>query len=128
MTFDISKKVSTNFNDTLGQVADALKGEGFGIISEIDLKDKFREKLQVDFRNYKILGACNPAYAHEAIGMEDKIGLMLPCNVLVQEHENGQVEVSAINPLASIGNLGNAELMKLAELITQKLRAAINKL
>lgn len=125
MQYDISKQVKSSFSDTLNAVTNELKKEGFGIISEIDLTAKFREKLNIDFRNYRILGACNPEFAHRAIGMEDKIGLMLPCNVLVQEHANGSVEVSAINPLQSIGNIGNPELAELADDVTDRLKKVI---
>jgi uncharacterized protein (DUF302 family) len=90
MSYNISKKAEGTFDDTIIKVTGELKKEGFGIISEIDLKEKFKEKLNVDFRNYKILGACNPAIAYKAIQQEDKIGIMLPCNILIQEHENGK--------------------------------------
>ena len=125
MQYDISKQVKSSFSDTLNAVTNELKKEGFGIISEIDLTAKFREKLNIDFRNYRILGACNPEFAHRAIGMEDKIGLMLPCNILVQEHANGSVEVSAIDPLQSIGNIGNPELAELADDVTDRLKKVI---
>ena len=125
MQYDISKQVKSGFRDTMEAVTNELKKEGFGIISEIDLTAKFREKLNIDFRNYRILGACNPEFAHRAIGMEDKIGLMLPCNILVQEHTDGSVEVSAINPLQSIGNLGNPALAELAEDVTHRLKKVI---
>ena len=105
MNYNISKKVDSNFQDTISKVTNELQNEGFGIITEIDLQNKFKEKLGIDFRNYKILGACNPAMAYMAIEIEDKIGTMLPCNIVVQEHENGEVEVSAINPMSSIGQL-----------------------
>lgn len=128
MSYNISKKVEGTFGETIIKVTEELKKEGFGIISEIDLKEKFKEKLNVDFRNYRILGACNPALAFKAIQQEDKIGTMLPCNILVQEHENGEVEVSAINPLASIGALNNESLQSIAAKITSKLKAAIENI
>lgn len=128
MSYNISKKVEGSFDDTVNKVTEELKKEGFGIISEIDLKEKFKEKLNVDFRNYKILGACNPALAFKAIQQEDKIGTMLPCNILIQEHENGEVEVSAINPLASIGAVNNESLQSIAEEVTSKLRVAIENI
>lgn len=128
MSYNISKKVEGSFDDTINKVTQELKKEGFGIITEIDLKDKFKEKLDVDFRNYKILGACNPALAYKAIQQEDKIGTMLPCNILVQEHENGEVEVSAINPLQSIGAVDNEKLQSLAEEVSGKLKEMINHL
>ena len=128
MSYNISKKVEGSFDDTVNKVTEELKKEGFGIISEIDLKEKFKEKLNVDFRNYKILGACNPALAFKAIQHEDKIGTMLPCNILIQEHENGEVEVSAINPLASIGAVNNESLQSIAAEVTSKLRVAIENI
>lgn len=128
MTYDISKIVSMSFKDTVDRVTSELQKEGFGIITEIDLKSKFSEKLGKDFRNYKILGACNPKLAFEAIQKESHIGVMLPCNVLVQEHESGEVEVSAINPMQSIGVAGNPELTSLAEDVTNKLKSALEKI
>ncbi len=128
MNYNISKKVEGTFDDTINKVTEELKKEGFGIISEIDLKEKFKEKLNVNFRNYKILGACNPALALKAIEQEDKIGTMLPCNILVQEHENGEVEVSAINPLASIGAVNNESLQSIAEEVTSKLKVVIENI
>lgn len=118
MDYPISKKVTTSFNDTVNRVTSELQKEGFGIITEIDLRSKFREKLGKDFRNYKILGACNPKLAYEAIQKESHIGVMLPCNLLVQEHEDGRIEVSAINPMQSIGVIGNSELEGMATQIS----------
>ena len=128
MSYNISKKVEGTFEDVINKVTEELKNEGFGIISEIDLKNKFKEKLNVDFRNYKILGACNPSLAYKAIQQEDKIGTMLPCNILVQEHEGGDVEVSAINPLESIGAVDNASLQSIAAEVSGKLSAVIDRL
>lgn len=127
MTYDISKTVSTSFNETVERVAFELQKEGFGIITEIDLKAKFSEKLGKEFRNYKILGACNPKLAFEAVQKESHIGVMLPCNVLVQEHE-GEVEVSAINPMQSIGVVGNPELNQLAEEVSNRLKSALDRI
>ncbi len=128
MTYDISKSVSTSFEDTVDRVTSELQKEGFGIITEIDLKSKFSEKLGKDFRKYKILGACNPKLAFEAIQKESHIGVMLPCNVLVQEHESGEVEVSAINPMQSIGVVGNPDLTLLAKDVTSKLKSALERI
>jgi len=127
MAYDISKTVNTSFQETIDHVTSELQEEGFGIITSIDLKSKFKEKLGKDFRNYTILGACSPKLAFEAIQKESHIGVMLPCNVLIQEHENGTVEVSAINPMQSIGVAGNPELNSLAEEVTKKLKAALEK-
>ena len=128
MDFHFSKRTTYNFPEAKSKVTEELKKEGFGIITEIDLKDKFKEKLNVDFRNYTILGACNPMLAHKAISQEDKIGIMLPCNFLLQEHENGDVEVSAINPLASIGAIGNEKLQPLADEVSKKIKVIIDRL
>lgn len=128
MSYNISKKVKGSFDETIQKVTDELKKEGFGIISEIDLKEKFKEKLNLHFRNYTIFGACNPALAYKAIQQEDKIGTMLPCNVLIQEHENGVVEVSAINPLESIGAVNNERLQSLAAEVSSKLQAVMDTL
>ena len=128
MNYNINKKISGSFPEAIAKIREALKTEGFGIISEIDLKDKFKEKLNVDFRNYTILGACNPKLAYEAIQQEDKIGVMLPCNVLVQEHANGEVEVAAINPLTSIGAVKNDKLESLASEVSNKLETALQSI
>ncbi|WP_018613987.1 DUF302 domain-containing protein [Segetibacter koreensis] len=128
MSYNISKKMDGTFDEVIKKVTEELKKEGFEIISEIDLKDKFKEKLNVDFRNYKILGACNPALAYKAIEQEDKIGTMLPCNILVQEHETGGVEVSAINPLESMGAVNNANLQSIAAEVSGKLKMVIERL
>lgn len=128
MTYDISRIVQTSFEETIDHVTKELQEEGFGIITEIDLKAKFKEKLSKDFRNYKILGACNPKLAYDAIQKESHIGVMLPCNVLVQEHDDGKVEVSAINPMQSIGVVGNPELEVMATQVTKKLKAALDRI
>jgi len=128
MSYNISKKMNGTFAEAINKVTDQLKKEGFGIISEIDLKDKFKEKLNIDFRNYKILGACNPSLAFKAIEQEDKIGTMLPCNILVQEHETGEVEVSAINPLESMGAVNNLNLQSIAAEVSGKLKSVIERL
>ncbi|MBA4055629.1 MAG: hypothetical protein C0490_13020 [Marivirga sp.] len=124
-----SRKLKIPFEDVLKKVIENLKQQGFGIITTIDVRDTFKQKLNISFRNYKILGACNPKYAYEAISLESHIGVMLPCNVVVQEHDNGEVEVSAINPLENIGKAFNTEqLQKLATEVGNKLRAAIDNL
>lgn len=128
MEYHISKKITGSFNEALDKTKAALAKEGFGVISEIDLKGKFKEKLDLDFREYRILGACNPTLAHQAIQQEDKIGVLLPCNVLVQEHEGGQVEVTAINPMETMSAIGNANLETIANEVSQKLRAVIDQL
>lgn len=122
MKFDISRKTGESFEQTISRLTEELKKEGFGIITSVDMKEKFKEKLGVDFRKYTILGACNPQLAYQAIEQEDKIGIMLPCNILVQEHENGQVEVTAMNPMDSIGGTENQYLQALAAEVSAKLR------
>lgn len=128
MEYHITKNVGGTFQEALDKTKAALAKEGFGVISEIDLKGKFKEKLEVDFREYRILGACNPKMAHQAIQQEDKIGVLLPCNVLVQEHEGGQVEVTAINPMETMSAIGNANLETIAQEVSHKLQAVINQL
>ena len=128
MDYHFSKKIGGSFEEAINNVKTALTGEGFGIISEIDLKEKFKEKLQIDFRNYKILGACNPQLAYQAIEQEDKIGVMLPCNILLQEHAGGSVEVTAVNPMETMAAVSNPKLTALAEEVSQKLNKVINAL
>ncbi|MCJ8164365.1 DUF302 domain-containing protein [Pontibacter sp. E15-1] len=128
MNYNFTKKVDYTFQEALEKTKEALKAEGFGVISEIDLKEKFKEKLDLDFREYMILGACNPALAHKAIEQEDKIGTMLPCNVLVQEHAGGNVEVTAINPMESMSSVGNDNLTEVAKEVSEKLKTALDKL
>ncbi|HEU4902623.1 MAG TPA: DUF302 domain-containing protein, partial [Flavisolibacter sp.] len=98
MNYTISKKLDKDFDAAVQALTAALKNEGFGVITEVDLQEKFKEKLNVDFRRYTIFGACNPALAYEAVQLEPAIGVMLPCNVLVQEGVDGGVEISAVNP------------------------------
>jgi uncharacterized protein (DUF302 family) len=124
----MNKTVSADFEQTVQKVIDALKTEGFGVLSEINIDEKLKEKLGVDFRKYKILGACNPAYAYKALQLEDKIGVMLPCNVIIQETKDGSVEVSAVNPMSSMSGVNNPKLMDIAGEIQSKLRAVIDKL
>ena len=107
---------------------DALKTEGFGIISEINIHEKLNEKLGINFKKYRILGACNPGYAYQALQAEEKIGTMLPCNVIIIDKENGQTEISAINPIASMMAVENPILEPVAREVTEKLRRAIESL
>ena len=117
-----------SFNEAIDLVTVELKKEGFGILTEIDVKDTLKSKIDVDFKKYKILGACNPQFAYEALQSEDKIGVFLPCNVIVEEHENGAVEVSAVDPIASMSTVKNETLGELASKIQQKLIKVINSL
>jgi len=114
-----------NFDDAIVYVKEELKKEGFGIVSEINMTATLKNKLDVDFKNYRILGACSPKYAHNALLAEDKIGVFLPCNVVVEENENGEIEVSAVDPIASMISVGNEELSGLATEIQTKLKTAI---
>lgn len=128
MEFSFHKKVEGGFDDTVAKVTEELKAEGFGIITEIDLQEKFKEKLQKDFRKYKILGACNPSAAYKAVQIEGKIGILLPCNVVVQELENGGVEVAAVNPMSSIGAVDNEQLKQIADEVSGQLKTVIDKM
>lgn len=124
-----SRKIKLPFQEVLDKVTGNLKEEGFGIITTIDVQDTFRQKLNIGFRNYKILGACNPQFAYKAISLESHMGVMLPCNIVVQEHENGEVEVSAMNPLEDISAAFNTtQLVTLAAEVGNKLRATIDNL
>ncbi|MEY8021326.1 DUF302 domain-containing protein [Muriicola sp. E247] len=128
MKYYFNKTLNEDFDKVIEKVTEELKNEGFGILTEIDVKETLKKKLDVDFKKYKILGACNPPYAHKALEAEDKIGTMLPCNVIVQEIEEGTVEVAAVNPMASMQAVHNENLGKVAEDITEKLRNVINNL
>lgn len=116
------------FDDAIARTEAALKTEGFGVISRIDIQQTLKSKIDVDFRPYTILGACNPTLAHEALQLEDKVGLMLPCNVIVQQSGSDEVEVAAIDPVASMQAISNPELVKAAEVVRAKLARAIDRL
>lgn len=128
MTYYFAKTLAVGFDEAVARTAYALKQEGFGIITEIDVTKTFKDKLGIDFRKYRILGACNPALAHEALSLEDKVGTMLPCNVVVQETGDGRCEVAAIDPAASMQAIDNQALTQAAETVGQKLRAVIERL
>lgn len=128
MAYNLSKQVVYPFNEALEKTKDALNKEGFGVISEIDLKTKFKEKLDVEFREYRILGACNPALAYQAIEKEDKIGVLLPCNILVQERDGQTAEVTAVNPMETMASVNNPELKSIAHEVSQKLQRVIESL
>ena len=125
MKYYINKTITANFDKAIELVTEALKTEGFGVLSEIDIQQKLKEKLDVDFRKYKILGACNPLNAFKALQQEDKIGTMLPCNVIVQETGENQVEVAAVDPVASLMAVDNKELANIASDIRAKLERVI---
>ena len=126
MSYYLAKTVALPFIDAVQAVRDALKTEGFGVITEIDVKTVLKAKIDVDFRRYLILGACNPALAYEALQIEDKVGTMLPCNVVVQELTTGMVEVAAIDPVASMQAIENSKLHEAAIDIRAKLQRVIN--
>lgn len=128
MYYYFTKIIGGSFDNAIQKVTEALKTEGFGILTEIDMKATLKKKLDVDFYNYKILGACNPPFAYKALQAEDKIGTMLPCNIIVQEKIAGKVEVSAINPATSMMLIKNLELQDLAMEIGAKLQKVIEKL
>jgi uncharacterized protein (DUF302 family) len=128
MSYYFSKTLTSEFDDIVRRTTEALKSEGFGIITEIDVKDTFKKKINVDFRPYRILGACNPSLAHEALQLEDKVGTMLPCNVVVQDVGGGRTEVAAIDPVASMQAIDNPRLKQAAERVQAKLRKVIDGL
>ena len=128
MKYYFEKTLNHDFETAVAKTKEALKAEGFGVLSEIDIHEKFKEKLDVDFRKYKILGACNPAYAFKALQKEDKIGVMLPCNVIIQETTDRKIEVAAVDPVASMLPIKNPGLMKIAGDIQKKLKNVINNL
>ena len=127
--YHFAKSVAGDFVDVVAATRRALAAEGFGVISEIDVQATLKAKLGVDIRPYLILGACNPAMAHQALLLEDKVGTMLPCNVVVQLLPNGQdVEVAAVNPIASMGAIDNPDLRGVAAAVGGKLQAALSRL
>jgi uncharacterized protein (DUF302 family) len=119
---------NSSFEEVVEKVTAELKKEGFGVLTEIDVKETLKKKIDVDFKKYKILGACNPHFAHKVLTKEDKIGVFLPCNVIVEEHENGDVEVSAVDPIASMAAVGNKDIEGLAKEVQQKLKKVIENL
>lgn len=128
MSYYFSKTVDQNFEEAIEKVTGELKKEGFGILTEIDVKETFKKKLDIDFRKYRILGACNPKMAHQAINAESRIGTMLPCNVIVQELENGKVEVTAVDPVASMSAVKNDQLGDVAQQVREGLKRVIENL
>ena len=125
MSYYFSKTLDLPFDEAITRVTDELKKEGFGVLTEIDVKATLKKKLDADFRNYRILGACNPPFAYQALLAEPQIGLMLPCNVVVQDGENGQTIVSAIDPLESMQAVENEKLGEVAEQVKAKLQKVI---
>ena len=129
MSYYFSKiKKNISFDKVIEDVIENLKKEGFGVLTEIDVKETLKKKLGVDFKKYKILGACNPPFAYRALQAEDKIGIMLPCNVIIQEISEGTVEIAAVDPVASMQSVNNPQLADVAKEIQNKLRRVIENL
>ena len=128
MSYYFSKVLSVSFDEAVDRVTQKLKEQGFGVITEIDLTQTLKTKIGVDFRPYRILGACNPTLAHEALKLEDKVGTMLPCNVVVQELGPGRIEVAAIDPVASMAAIDNPALLEKAAVVREKLQTVIGSL
>lgn len=119
---------SSSFEEAIQRVSIELQKEGFAVITEIDVTKIFKEKINVDFKKYRILGACNPHFAHQALLSEDKIGLFLPCNIIVQENENGQIEVAAVDPIASMMSVENENLEEFGLTVREKMKKVIDNL
>jgi uncharacterized protein (DUF302 family) len=125
MSYYLGKILPLGFDDAVTRTLEALKTEGFGVITDIDVKETLKKKIGVDFPSYRILGACNPALAYEALKLEDKVGTMLPCNVVVRDCGNGRTEVAAIDPVASMQAIENPELKRAAEQVRAKLKRVV---
>lgn len=128
MKYSIDKKLNCSFEDAINSVTEKLKDEGFGVLTEIDVKATLKKKIDVDFKKYVILGACNPNFAHQALQVEDKLGALLPCNVIVIEQEDGSVDVSAIDALNMMRQINNPALSSIAEQVGKSLQKVIDAL
>ncbi|MCK9281111.1 MAG: DUF302 domain-containing protein [Melioribacteraceae bacterium] len=128
MSYYNKRELSIGFDEAIAKIGEELKKEGFGILTEIDVKETFKKKLDVDFRRYKILGACNPPFAYKVLQLEENIGVLLPCNVVVQEKEDGKVSVSFVNPMESMQNVNNPLLADTASEVTEKLNKVLGNL
>jgi len=128
MEYYFSKTLNVSFDEAIKITTEALKSESFGVVSEIRMHEKLKEKLDIDFKKYTILGACNPSFAYKALQAEDKIGTMLPCNVLVIEQAENEIEVAAVNPIASMQAIVNPALGEVAQQVTDKLKKVITDL
>ena len=128
MAYFNSKTINGTFEETIAKVTDELKKEGFGVLTEIDVKETLKKKLDVDFRKYKILGACNPPYAYKVLQAEENIGVLLPCNIVVQEKETGKIQVSVVNPMESMQAVGNESLGAVASEVSAKLVKVLESL
>ena len=125
MSYYFGKTLHVAFDEAVARTIDALKKEGFGVLTEIDVRETLKKKIGVEFPNYRILGACNPALAYEALSLENKVGTMLPCNVVVRDAGNGQTEVAAIDPIASMQAIDNPALKRAAEQVRAKLERVV---
>ena len=128
MSYYFAKTLSCDFDEAVQRTTEALKAAGFGIISEIDVKETLKKKIDVDFRPYRILGACNPRMAYEALNIEDKVGTMLPCNFIIQDAGDGKIEVAAIDPVASMQAIGNPALLETAKRVRSMLERVVEEL
>ncbi len=128
MAYYNSKVVKYSFDETLTKIVEELKKEGFGVLTEIDVKETLKKKLQVDFRRYKILGACNPTFAYKALQTEENLGVLLPCNVVVQEKEDHTIQVSVVNPMESMEAVKNELLGEVASEVSAKLRRVLENM
>ena len=129
MAYYFSRKLTIPFEDAVQKLTQSLKQQGFGVITTIDLRETLKQKLNLDFRKYLILGACNPEFAYKAVSLESHIGVMLPCNIVVQQHENGEVEVSAISPLETIDRVtATSQISDIAKEVNERLRRALDDL
>jgi len=128
MSYYYTKIIEGSFIDIETKVIELLNNEGFGILTQIDMQQTLKKKLNIDFKKYKVLGACNPQFAYKALLAENKIGTMLPCNIIIQEHSPNQIEVSAINPLVSMSSVNNNDLSSLAKEVSAKLENVINNI
>jgi len=127
MSYYFSRIVDDSFDHSIERITNALQERKFGILTEINVRETLKKKLDIDFRNYKILGACNPSFAHKALESEDKVGTMLPCNVIVQETVDGKTEIAAIDPVESMKAIDNPGLKKIAEEVREMLKESIEK-
>ena len=128
MSYYFNKIVNLTFNEAIEKTIEELKKEGFGVLTEIDVQAAMKKKLDVDFRKYRILGACNPQFAYKALLAEDKIGTMLPCNVIVQEKEDGKIEIAATDPISSMQAIKNENLGEIAQKVQSKLKQVIENI
>lgn len=128
MSYYIAKTLTSDIDEAIARVIESLKAEGFGVLTQVDVKATLQQKIGVEFRPYRILGACNPTLAHKALEAEDKIGVMLPCNVIVQDIGGGRIEVAAVNPLAAMGQIENPALASIAMDVSDRLTRVVSGL